>query len=73
MKRWLALLRPITGILEVCNLFLSLAQRKKLYSLLSCVPMVASGKAERFGAKKEAKKRDSFILWRRERIKRHPP
>ena len=24
--------------------------------LLSCVPMVASGKAERFGAKKEAKK-----------------
>jgi hypothetical protein len=26
-----------------------------------------------FGAKKEAKKLFSFILWRRERTKRHPP
>ena len=31
-------------------------KKQKYYLLLSCVPMVASGKAERFGAKKEAKK-----------------
>jgi hypothetical protein len=41
----------------------------KLYFLLSCVPTVASGKAERFGAKKEAKKHISYFLWRRERSK----
>ena len=36
---------------------------------VSCVPMVASGKAERSGAENEPRDFFSYFLWRRERSK----
>ena len=47
--------------------FFSRERNRSFVFLLSCVPMVASGRAERFGAKNEAL--FSYFLWRRERSK----